>query len=159
MGNGNVCSNCGKNNSDASNFCSSCGSPLGGEDSNYNVQTTNIPKIDNNDPIKDESTRKNSWDPDGNIIGIIAIVLLFGSEIIAQVISIIIPGVSGYMYQGLLAFFYLLTVGIIIRGRKRFPKNTIFKVLLWIVIISFLAGILGAIVVIFLFYAIMPKNV
>lgn len=144
MENKNICSSCGTQNAENARICSKCGTflvPKEVENSNNNA--------DNN--ISNEQTNTNDVtnttnNSDGNKLGIIALLLYFVGPAISGIFAIILPERMYVYVSTLIGLCTPAAIVTMIVGRVKYPKNTLLKVAMWIIIICTILSIIAAII-------------
>ena len=155
MENKNICSSCGTQNEDNARICSKCGAflaPKEVENSNSNEdnnnQQTSINTTNNN--ISNEQTNNvnnaTNNNRDGNKLGIIALLLYFVGPAISGIFAIILPERIYVYVSTLIGLCTPAAIVTMIVGRVKYPKNTLLKVAMWIIIICTILSIIAAII-------------
>jgi hypothetical protein len=128
-----ICPNC-KNELDENNrFCTNCGTPL-------SDNTTTI-------SLKEESSKDPS---NGNVLGIIALILHFGSPVLTKLFDPLIK-ILDYTNSekvmitvgSLMGLAYLSSWIFMIVGRVKYPNNKLCKITMWIFIIFTILEVIG----------------
>jgi len=137
--NNEICPKCETKIEEGSIYCYNCGTKL----IENNIQNSTI-SINNNQNINNEK--------EGDILGIISILLYFaGSTILSFIISILPESTHNYL-SGLVGLCPLASIVVMIVGRIKYPKNKLLKIAMWTILISILLGIIILIVMIVLLF-------
>ena len=131
--NSKYCISCGSEIIPGSKFCGVCGAGFG---TNVSVPA----KTDVNDDNKN---------PTANLLGILSLVLYFCGPVLVGFLYKILPYGYASSSSSVASLSSLAGIVIMIVGRIKYPKNTLLKVAMWIIIILILLGIV-AFVLIFL---------
>ena len=133
MNNNKICPKCGTNNIN-SHFCVKCGQDLTFQTneviSNNNIQNN----INNNIKTNITDNQPTNNNSEGNILGIISLVLYFAGTTIFTYISKILPNSIGNTFSFLTGLCPLAGIVTMIIGRIKYPNNKFLKVVMIIII-------------------------
>jgi hypothetical protein len=134
------CKNCGKELQEKNNFCTLCGTPV----------SENATTIKPNNVVLETVEDKKK----GNVFGIIALILHFGTPFLTSLLSPIMNTIEKSNYSAisgivasLIGVGYLSSWVIMIVGRVKYPKNVLCKVTMWIFIITAIMEVVGLILI------------
>lgn len=133
--NSSICPNCGTNNKTDSNFCRSCGTKL--EQNNVEVVY--------NHPVKSE-------DHNGEMLGVISLVLYFAGSIILSTITYFLPESFRVMFSSLVGLCPISGIIVMIIGRVKYPTNKFLKIVMWIIIGSIILCLIAIVIFMILCY-------
>lgn len=140
MENNKICPNCGKENGVDSNFCLGCGTPL----------KQNIPQ-NNQQQVQVANEEQEAIDKkEGDKFGIISLILFFAGSTIVGAISLLLPKTIGDIIASFGGLCPLAGIVTMIVGRIKYPKNTILKVSMWLIILL-VAVVIIAFVILLMF--------
>lgn len=132
------CGQCGQELKTETNFCKNCGAKVEKETKEVKPVTPSAPS--NN----------------GNIFGILALCLTFGTYILYGIIYWIMYAVNydstlskglGYLTSAMMTF-PLAGIVFMIIGRVKYPSNKFLKVVMWIIIISEIVTVVAAAIIV-----------
>lgn len=129
------CSKCGQSNTLGSAYCTKCGKKLlvTNEIQNNNIQST--PPVETINTQRNISNN-NTDDSEGNILGIISLVLYFLGPITVNLIAYYMPSSVKQYIESLTGFCPMVAILLMIVGRVQYPKNKILKIAMWVIIAS-----------------------
>ena len=116
MENNKICPNCQTHNDNNSKFCVNCGQQL----------------VLNNDIVNNQSNSINN--SEGNMWGIISLLLYFAGTTIVSLITFILPDEVKDSFSSLIGMSPLAGIVIMIIGRVKYPKNKLLKIAMWLII-------------------------
>ncbi len=146
--NNNYCYKCGQKLEGNSQFCSNCGAQLTASTST-NIEQNNTTQ--NNTTQNIETTNTNITD-NGNLLGILSLLLYFAGSFVIGIITYILPESIRDLFSVFAGFCPVAGIVLMIVGRVKFPENKLLKVAMWIIIASIIAGILFFIFIIVMCY-------
>lgn len=127
MNNNKICSNCNTVNGNDSLYCSNCGTNFSQDNNIIHEQNNCYQNLNNSNVVKNNNS-------EGNIFGIISLVLYFcGSTISAVFYSFLPDSLSSYL-STLGGVFPLVGIVVMIVGRVKYPQNKLLKVTMWVII-------------------------
>ena len=141
------CSNCGKNNSIDSNFCSGCGNKLVQNSTVAGEQNDIQQSTSNNDLVNNQT---NSIDNlIGNILGILSLVLCL---VIPLLLSFTSSSEVEEFFEVLTGLCIFSGINIMVIGRLKYPSSKFLKVVMWAIIVigSIILGTMAFIIFVFL---------
>ena len=137
--NNKICPKCGAKIEEAGRYCYNCGTPI----IEKTIQNTNSGRNNNQVPNNDK---------EGDILGLISLVLYFaGSGLVSALISIF-PSDTRYYFSSLVGLCPLASIVVMIVARIKYPKNKLLKIAMWTIIICTIVGIIAFIVIMVLLY-------
>lgn len=135
MNNNKICSNCNAVNETDSLYCSNCGMKFSQKDTIVHEQNNGYQNLNNNNVVKNNNS-------EGNIFGIISLVLYFCGSTISVVFYSFLPEILSSYLSTIGGVFPLVGIVVMIVGRVKYPENKLLKVAMWVIISTIILIIL-----------------